>query len=747
MKRAFQTAALALSLLTIPGCAKAPDFQLLSQNGYQLCGSFVAGGVPPGTQWPRGEGVQFHLGSWPENKMQPGTFVSADFVAPANIVVFLSGHPTPPGNRLYLEDLGRKLQLTLAVRNDPGPTWQRYVWEIPPQWRGHTVHLVAEHRAPDFDAWFALTLPRGITASAKMRVSLSRMPVFLLIIVLEGLGFLLPGLAVAFLLEWKYAFDEVQFICLCLVGSGASGYLVFWLYLANATAGKAVSLLILSASLVIVVYMAKIRGRQTHIYHLAFFAALMLLVTTFYTAVGFLYERSEEALTQAQLRFVHALPNDNAVPYYFADKLYHGDPVRPFLVGDWKSSDRPPLQTGIALMEFPMWSFRTRARDYQILGTFLQSMWVVPLWGLASTLSLPRRTIIVVLAFCVFSGFFLLHTFYVWPKLLAASYFLLALLVIGYARGNIRGLSPVNAALAGAALGLALLSHGGVIFSILALGIVLLARRELPPARSLLCGLLLLSLFLLPWVMYQKFYDPPGDRLLKWHLAGVRDLDSRPFRQLLIDAYSKPPASAIIGYKLQNFRSLFGPSPWPILRSVANRGSWTRLLAWYKGGIFFDFFQTLGILNLGLLAFLWARIFRNKAGPHDIFCWLPRLLSLPAVSLAVWCLIMYLPGSTLVHQGSLADVMLVFLALGLSLAVLWPRWTYVVLAAQVFVLFPVFALSDMFPASPPNTIWANGLDLGMACLSLLSLLGLVILAWKRPRSSTIREQPRVAAER
>ena len=50
-------------------------------------------------------------------------------------------------------------------------------------------------------------------------------------------------------------------------------------------------------------------------------------------------------------------------------------------------------------------------------------------------------------------------------------------------------------------------------------------------------------------------------------------------------------------------------------------------------------------------------------------------------------------------SGSLADGMLLFIALGVSLAVLWRRLTWVMLGLQVLVLFPLFAVTDLFVGS------------------------------------------------
>jgi len=456
----------------------------------------------------------------------------------------------------------------------------------------------------------------------------------------------------------------------------------------------------------------------------------MILTTIFYTGLGFLYERSENPLTQAQLRFVHPLPIDNVIPYLFADKLYHSDPVRPFLLADWKSSDRPPLQTGISLLQFPMWPYKTRALNYQILGTLLQSLSIVSIWDLMNSLATGRRIIIIVLAFCIFSGFFLLYSFYVWPKLLAASYFLFALSVLGFAGGNCRCASPLNTGIAGAAIGLALMSHGGVIFTLIALGIVVLTTRSVPRWRSLLPGILMLALFLLPWTLYQKFYDPPGDRLLKWHLAGVTEYNERSFPQLLSEAYTKPGARVIIHNKIQNVKTLLGPSPRNILGTGRNSLPWRSRVAWYKEAALFYFFQTLGVLNLGVLVLLFGRFTRIRREHEQLFYAIQRLVSLTLVSLMVWCLLLYTPGSTVIHQGSLADVVVLFVAFALSFAVLIPRLTYILLGLQVFVLFPLFAVTSPTAGSQYSILGVSRPDPGMVLLSAVGLAGLVAFGWK-----------------
>ncbi len=706
------------------------DQPLLDPTGYRVSGSFVPNGVPATTRWLHNEDIQFSLGSQVGDDRNTGTFVSRAFAAPETLGFFVSGNPSLEGNQLYLEVVGGSEKLYLRTMSDRADEWRQHHWILPKNWRGRTVQLVADDHSTDPQGWLGITLPRGNTAADELQTSLSRAFFAVASILLAGIVFLLPGIAIAWLLDYRYKLDEIRFVCVTFLSSGAAGYFAFWIYLLNAKAGKIASKGLVFASLVIVVYAVLARRANLKLFReIAACALLMVTLTTFYTAVGFLYEYSEDPVEQAQERFIDPLPVDNGIPYLFADKLYSSQPIRPFLMGDWKSSDRPPLQTGLALLQFPLWQTENREFNYQILGTLLQSMWLVAIWILLRQLSVDRRVVVIVCAFCIFSRFFLMHSFYVWPKLLSASFFIFALAALRFAEGKVDRCAPFDAGVAGAAIALALLSHGGVAFSAIALAIVLLVGRKLPPVRSLVAGAAMLLLFLLPWMLYQKLYDPPGNRLLKWHLAGAMSLDSRTFSQTFIDAYSQPKPSQIVENKIENVKALFGP--WDI------RAQGKGLLDWYKTGTFFYLFQTFNFLNLGFFVFLAARVFSFKPGSSVTFSAVQRLFLLSFVSIAVWCLLMYIPGSTVIHQGSLADDTLLFVGLIVTLAVATPRLMYALFGLQVLVLFPLFAFTEAFvrPHSS-DVVWAGAMDPGMAVLLLLGLLTLAILGWKAGFSAT-----------
>ena len=84
--------------------------------------------------------------------------------------------------------------------------------------------------------------------------------------------------------------------------------------------------------------------------------------------------------------------------------------------------------------------------------------------------------------------------------------------------------------LAGVCLGLSLMAHPGSTFSLPIFGALLLRFRQLFALRRAALALLIVIAFYLPWSAYQKWVDPPGNRLLKMlnvvFLGGEKVLDS-----------------------------------------------------------------------------------------------------------------------------------------------------------------------------------------------------------------------------
>src|SRR5205823_5786789 len=137
-------------------------------------------------------------------------------------------------------------------------------------------------------------------------------------------------------------------------------------------------------------------------------------------------------------------------------------PLRPFLLPDWKSSDRPPLQTGIVLLTEPF----TGARDvpYQIVGTLLQVTWVAGIVAVLRAIRLPWRTVLVSVFAIALTGFGFFNSIYVRPQMLAGAFVLAALACL------LEGLSPSGRLIiAATSSAFAVLAHGGALFGVIGL--------------------------------------------------------------------------------------------------------------------------------------------------------------------------------------------------------------------------------------------------------------------------------------
>jgi hypothetical protein len=304
---------------------------------------------------------------------------------------------------------------------------------------------------------------------------------------------------------------------------------------------------------------------------------------------------------------------------------------------------------------------------------------------------------------------------FTWPKLLAAALVCASLaLVVSMARD--RTLAPwlLVAAVIGCTLGL--LAHGASAF---ALPTVLIAAawqfRRLSARdmwRSTGAGVAALATLYLPWMLFQRFVDPPGDRLLKWHLAGDMRITQESALATIQNSYEAIGLREAWDNKVANLSMVFDPD---IFRGVlplstASRGERTNA----------EFYLTTNALGLSLIvlaalavAFASRAISRKALPPQDRRLGAMCALTLP--SLVLWCLVMFIPRSTFVHQGSHVWIVILLTCPVAWLAGNWPRMGWVLLAAQVVV-----AWVELGPSWEPNAVPDP--------LAALMLLGGVALA-------------------
>jgi len=332
-----------------------------------------------------------------------------------------------------------------------------------------------------------------------------------------------------------------------------------------------------------------------------------------------------------------------------------------------------------------------------------------------------------------------LNSFFCWPKLLPTAFLLLA---VGLLWDRPRGqpLSSGTALLAGACAAFSLLGHGGSAFGLAAIAVVYIAQRRALSFRPIAMGAITLVLLMLPWQAYQRFCDPPGDRLVKYHLAGREPIDPRSSLMVIREAYEELSWRQILENKAINIQTLFGrQADWGKNSleafSKAKEGHWDDAFFQFakssREAGFFHYGQTLGPMTIGLLglAWLWIRCRqRNEARAAG------TLAALGAASAVIWCALMFKGGSTVIHQSSYFTGACLYAVAGIGLAALPRTAILAVLGANLAWFVAVWTLTPLhhprernwlLPAAFPGfwITWALLAAALLGCLHWISHLG------------------------
>jgi hypothetical protein len=453
-------------------------------------------------------------------------------------------------------------------------------------------------------------------------------------------------------------------------------------------------------------------------------AALMAGIGLFYLGLLLLPQMKMEVSLVAQRRwFDSSLPSDNTLPQLLAEKVAAGEPLRPVLFLDWQSSDRPPLEAGWQLLARAplrlLLGSDANATDMrnQIAGMILQLSWVPALWGFLRALGLSRQWSGRLIVSLAPSGFLLLNSMFVWPKLNAAAFTLGAFTLFFQLRPSHPLLGRV---IAGAGLAaLAYLSHGGTMFALLVFGIVLLIPHYFFGWKYALGGAAVFLLLNIPWLTFQKFYDPPGNRLIKWHIGGSTVIDSRGVIETMIASYGEVGVKGALDRKKTNLATLFGGSFKSLVNLNGGKAATGRRL-----DEFFFIFRSLGWWNLGWLVGLvviWRR--RRNIWNRPDAQQLLLACGVLGLTLTIWALLMFGPSTTVIHQGSYFANLLLFAVL----AVILMRTS-----ARLWAAVAIMNAAAFFATYLPRTAAAKAhLDWMAVGLTVAAAVGLLAIALRR----------------
>jgi hypothetical protein len=523
-----------------------------------------------------------------------------------------------------------------------------------------------------------------------------------------------------------------------LVGSGVAAMLAFWSYYGSHDLGQTVSFFLVFGSAALSGWCLYDGGIERPLLRqLATPLALWALGSAFLLYLGFLHGGTDQALATASTRFSGQLPSDNDIPRFFSDWFFvhghHGTP--PEFPGEWLASDRPPLQIGDAVLQ-RTFGWDDKGLHYQVMGVVLQQLWIIGLWALLCAGRAGRTTRALAMLTVLASNVAIVNGFFVWPKLLPAAMLLAAAaLVLTPLWDEVRS-RLWGAALVAALLGLALLGHGASVFTVIPLAAIG-AWRGMPSWRWLGVAVAVGLLFMAPWSAYQKYGDPPGNRLTKWMVGGVIDIDDRGTAETIVDSYEEVGFEGALHAKGQNFVALVGGGPMATqLKGAvdeAKAGNLSNALGILRFSLFLYLLPSLGplLIALGAMAVGWRRRGRDPA-EWSLACW---CLIAAAVGAVGWALLMFggTRAATVIHQGSLAIPILLLCGAAVGVRAVYPRFGAWLLGINASLTLAIYVPSLEPLEGSVYSAWAGA-------LAALSFVGFVLVAIHRepaPRTAAV----------
>jgi hypothetical protein len=665
-----------------------------------------------------------------------GYIASKPFTARTYVALYLAGYPGTFGVRLALENLRTGQQLPLLLERLPRELWHLYYFPVPRDWIKQPVRVVAEDNATGRFGWVAFAIPPQGNVDRWFGVRL------LLLCLGLSLLTMLPAVAACSVAARRGATNLVDLTSIGLLALGFVGYFGFWIYFLSRRAGEVYSWGTLLTSIVILIRAAA--SRSTHFDHSLLWriARPWLLVATaslFIVNLGFIYGKYGPLQEYSAGRFGPPfLSVDNWLPKILADDVYQNHIPKP-MFGDWLSSDRPPLQAGSVLWHYA-WLHGNREIAYQILGTTLQLTFLAALWAYLDAAGVNRRAMALVMAATLFAGFTIENSFFVWPKLLPVGFLLIIIAYLFTPRYESARKDRRTAIMVGSSAALAMLCHGGSVFGLIGIALTLLLLGRLPGLRFIAIAALTAIVVYLPWSLYQKYYDPPGDRLLKMHLAATPE--PRPeisFGHLVVQKYKEARWIGTLRNKRVAFSTLFDDRSFQKRMHDAaqylffgNPQQRAVEVASLRDTMFLRWFWSIDLLSFVIFAWMVCAVLRkprNAEFRQGSVLWICT-----ALTLLNWCLLMF-AGGTIVHQGCYFTEIAAFAAGVLTLWAISARLAAIFVACHVALTFALYVF--LAPPSPPGmaTMFAHVNDL-IAWSSAFGAVAFVALLW-----SARNEQP------
>jgi hypothetical protein len=207
---------------------------------------------------------------------------------------------------------------------------------------------------------------------------------------------------------------------------------------------------------------------------------------------------------------------------------------------------------------------------------------------------------------------------------------------------------------------------------------------------------------LLPWMMYQIFFDPPGDRLLKWHFAGQIPVTDSGFIDAVSAAYASRGIEGWLAVWSDNINAIFkGATRFPleVASLFSNLGSGSARNSVIVNSFFSMFYSMWMFSPIIVVAIIFTSRLFNRRALHAVSnSKILLLLFVSLLSLILWILLMFIPGSTVIHQGSLF-VWVGFMACAMAALFIVSRIVFVFFSFLQIIISVYLYFLDIFIAS------------------------------------------------
>ena len=707
--------------------------------GWSTTGCFAPNSVYPTTHFDsqitahERQGVTLR-GSYCGNDASTGELRSPVFPAPTILELFVGGYAGKEGLLLFLERESDHVRMPLPVVRHPAETWMKQRWWTQQDFRGQMVRLVAVDNATGVGGWLAVSNPRRFSVLSYFRVQLKTFAQTMGTYLFQLALFLLPGFAVASQVtaRRRRTISPIYSVIVVITVGAMLGYISFWAFFFSKGLGRffTYAVYLSAAGLLIVPRFSPREALRTTAKMIAQPFLYATLAGLCYMSFYFIYsDPFAPGIGYAADRFFAALlPGDNVITAIFADRIYDRQSVIPFCCGDWLSSDRPPLQSGVVVMERPLALLHNRELTYELLSSALQCFWICGVWCLMTSIGTDRARFRQVIGFLIFSGFLFYNSVYTWPKLLSAAAILFLLSILFERIRAKSAFGYFEIALAALCLGMALMAHPGSTFSLPVFGLLFLRFRHLFSLRQAGLALLIVITIYLPWSLYQKYVDPPGNRLLKMHLGGSHAVDSRTTWEAIRDSYHTHSLSEVIRYKWSNivflgghkFFDSYGLTDFPgFQKDLPARQQSREAREESRTAQRFYMWNAVGLVNLGWVAGLLLLLNRRWRGGGLALPQAGWLIVVALANMVFWSVVTFGPDETQTAHSSYADILLLSVGL-LSFILTLPRIFFLLcLAWQLFNFFAVWVLSLPGRLAQPITLEWPMIVFGVMLAALL----------------------------